>query len=154
MITKYTNQWRDRWTYSLWRMHIHMHHRWTTDEASWPKRVWLAIWNKSDLFRFNSFANRWRYALVSDVRRGLPIDTATEFNRKGRFSLFFSFCVPTVSKGYSLPASCKKHTTYSADPNERPCQAWYSADPNERPPQTGTVLTLMKDLPRLVQCWP
>ena len=58
------------------------------------ERVWLAIWNKSDLSRFNSFADSWRYALVLDVS-----DTATELNRKdimlpSRFSegnTFYSF---------------------------------------------------------------
>ena len=43
---------------------------------------WWGVWNKPDLSRFNSFADRWRYALVLDVIRCLP-SGATELNRKG-----------------------------------------------------------------------
>ena len=95
-------------------------HRWATNEASWPKRVWLAIWNKSDLFRFSALADRWRYALVLDVRRGLSSDSATDLNRKGlhkyvpwREYLFYRlfsclFCVcKQLLKGIVYPLAVK-----------------------------------------------
>ena len=109
------------------KSHLRSDHRWATNEATWPKRVWLAIWNKSDLFRFSALADRWRYALVLDVRRGLSMQwLCNGFESKGTsqvcslkgipfLSFFFllSFvCVQTAFKGYSLPASCEKHTTY------------------------------------------
>ena len=86
------------------------------------KCVSLAIWNKSEVSRFTSFTDCWQYALClrcktrasrwlhrSLIERNLCSQVGSL--TPSSFSFLFSFCVQTVFKGYSLPAtaSCKKH---------------------------------------------
>ena len=68
--------------------------------------------------KFNSFTDRWQYTLWLACK---PSQWLQELNRKSlmlpnRFSegntLSLFVCVKTAFKVYSLPASCKQHTTY------------------------------------------
>ena len=72
-----------------------------------------------NVYYFESIVYKITYKLYLAIRHlsktydeGLPV-TATELNRKGFMipSRFSDTFFPSLFKGYSLPASCTKHTT-------------------------------------------